>query len=80
VPPGEADQLKEDEMSKYSDKELSEICGNCGFTFGSHYGGDTPYPRSCCPGTDGAGDWENGPGTVFKSTGEYKAEGVENGE
>lgn len=57
-----------------NDKELDEICGNCGFTYGSHHGGTSPYPYNYCPGHENRMDWENGPGTVFKSTGEYKDE------
>ena len=51
---------------------LKEICGRCGCTFGSHHGGTSPWPRDYCPGHEGRMDWENGPGTVFKSTGKYK--------
>ena len=51
---------------------LDEICENCGCSFGSHHGGTSPWPIDYCPGTEGRMDWENGPGTVFKSTGAYK--------
>lgn len=51
---------------------FKEICGNCGNTFGSHHGGTSPYPRDYCPGHEGRMDWENGPGTCFSPTGNYK--------
>lgn len=51
---------------------LKEICANCGCTYGSHHGGTSPWPRDYCPGTEGRMDWKNGPGTVFKHSGEYK--------
>jgi len=64
-------------------KFLDEICGNCGCTFGSHHGGDyysevyhIHVPLNYCPGHEGRMDWDKGPGTVFKSTGEY----IERGE
>jgi len=55
-------------------KFLREICGRCGCTYGSHHGGIQPWPRDYCPGHEGRMDWENGPGTVFKPTGQYKNE------
>ncbi len=45
---------------------FSEICANCGCTYGSHHGGTAPWPRDYCPGNEGRMDWEDGPGTVFK--------------
>lgn len=53
-------------------KKFNEICKNCGFTFGSHYGGTAPYPYNYCPGHEGRMDWEKGPGTTFSPTGTYK--------
>jgi len=53
---------------------LDEICGNCGKRFGSHLGYATDkYPNNYCPDPDpdpspDPMEWENGPGTVFKST------------
>ena len=57
---------------------LNEICRNCGLTFGSHHGGASSWPRDYCPGHEGKMDWDEGPGTLFKPTGEYKKEGEEN--
>lgn len=60
-------------------KHLREICDNCGHNYGSHSA--TSYysdhykmyvPRDYCPGTPGRMDWNNGPGTIFKPTGQYK--------
>lgn len=51
---------------------LDEICGKCGLTYGKHHGGTSPYPRDYCPDPEGRMDWENGPGTCFKSTDSYK--------
>ena len=52
---------------------MKEICGNCGFTFGSHlYKGTIDWPENYCPGHEGRMDWENGPGTCFKPTGTYE--------
>jgi len=50
---------------------MDEICANCGCRFGSHHAGTSPWPRDYCPGHEGKMDWENGPGTVFKSTDKY---------
>ncbi len=62
-------------MTKLGDSmQMKEICGNCGITFGSHHGGTSPWPRDYCPGHERRMDWENGPGTVFKSTGKMKTE------
>ena len=47
---------------------MNEICGHCGFPYGSHHGGTSPWPRDYCPGSERGMDWENGPGTVFKSS------------
>jgi len=53
--------------------KLNEICDNCGLTRGSHHAGVAgSYPYNYCPGHEGQMDWEEGPGTCFKSTGEYK--------
>lgn len=54
-------------MSDY----LKEMCENCGFTFGSHYGETSPWPRNYCPGHENSIDWDKGPGTIFKSSGKY---------
>lgn len=51
---------------------LKEICANCGFTFGDHHAGRSPYPYNYCPGHEGKMDWEKGPGTCFKSASIYK--------
>jgi hypothetical protein len=59
-------------------KHLKEICGNCGLTRGSHHAGTSPWPYDYCPGHENRMDWENGPGTVFKSTGKFKEEEKEN--
>ena len=61
---------------KVDDNYLKEICGNCGFTLGVHHAGTEPWPRDYCPGNAETMDWENGPGTVFKSTGKFKGEGA----
>lgn len=60
-------------------KILSEICKNCGLTFGAHCGMSyhSDYykmfiPRNYCPGNQGRMNWDKGPGTVFKSTGKYE--------
>lgn len=66
-------------MKEFSDS-LDEICGYCGLTLGSHHGGSSSYPRNYCPGHESRMDWENGPGTCFKSTGRFrepdKCEGI----
>jgi hypothetical protein len=59
-------------MSRSEVRHFKEICANCGCTFGSHHAGVSSWPRNYCPGHEGKMDWENGPGTVFKPTGEYK--------
>ena len=51
---------------------LKEICGNCGLTHGSHHAGRSPWPYDYCPDPLGRMDWENSPGTCFKSTGVYE--------
>ena len=56
---------------------LNELCGNCGLRYGSHHGGTVPWPRNYCPGNEGRMDWENGPGTCFKTSGEYMGENLE---
>ena len=61
-------------MENMNNSFLKEICKNCGFTFGSHHGGTSPYPRDYCPGHEGRMDWENGPGTCFEPSGIYKKE------
>jgi len=60
-------------------KYLSEICGNCGFTQGSHLSCSCYsnfykqyFPAHYCPGHESKMDWDKGPGTVFKPTGKYK--------
>ena len=59
------------------DKILREICKNCGCTFGSHHGGTSPYPYNYCPGHENGMDWNEGPGTCFKSTGTFKDDELE---
>jgi len=57
---------------------LYEICANCGCTHGSH-NASTYYsefyqmevPRDYCPGHEGRMDWDNGPGTTFKPSGDF---------
>ena len=51
---------------------FNEICAHCGLTFGSHHGGSSPWPYNYCPGHEGRMDWENGLGTTFEPSGEYK--------
>lgn len=62
-------------------KRLREVCGNCGFTLGSHCAGayysrvyKRHIPYNCCPGHEDRMDWDEGQGTIFKSTGRYKEE------
>ena len=62
-------------------KHFSELCENCGFTYGSHCGGyyysefyKKNIPNQCCPGHEGRMDWDQGGGTIFKPTGKYKEE------
>ena len=52
--------------------EMNEICANCGLLYGSHHGGTSPWPYNYCPGHEGQMDWENGPGTIFKPSGQYR--------
>ena len=53
---------------------LDEVCGACGCTYGAHHAGQSPWPYGYCPGTEGAMDWDKGPGTTFKQTGNYEKE------
>jgi hypothetical protein len=53
-------------LTKMNRDYLDMICAHCGCTYGSHHGGNHPYPRDYCPGHEGKMDWENGPGTTFK--------------
>jgi len=60
-------------------KKLDEICKNCGCTYGAHcassyYSGlyKMFVPQDYCPGHERRMDWDEGPGTIFKSTGTYK--------
>ena len=60
-------------------KFLREICKNCGLTFGAHCGGayysdfyKKEIPSDCCPGHEGRMDWDEGPGTIFDPSGEFK--------
>lgn len=71
----ELKNLKDCSDFEYFKNYMNEICGNCGLTFGSHHAGTSPWPRDYCPGHERGMDWENGPGTVFKSTGVYKKKG-----
>ena len=57
---------------KPSISRLGEICGNCGCTFGSHLATAGKYPSNYCPASEDSMDWDNGPGTIFAPTGEYK--------
>ncbi len=60
-------------------KVFKEICGNCGRDFG-HHSGKGYYsehhkmhvPLDYCPGPEGRMQWNKGPGTTFKSTGNYQ--------
>jgi hypothetical protein len=61
------------------DDFLEEICANCGLTYGSHLGaakydifGNLQFPSNYCPGHEGAMDWDDGPGTVFEPSGEFR--------
>ena len=57
------------------DNPVYEICGNCGYTRGSHLsnsGKFNGYPDDCCPSGERTMDWKNGPGTCFEPTGNYK--------
>jgi len=65
-------------MERLAEQRLKEICGNCGCTAGTHladayyseyYG--RAFPAQYCPGHAGRMDWDQGPGTVFKSTGRF---------
>ncbi len=62
-------------------RALKEICANCGCTYGAHcaskYYSDMYkkfIPQDYCPGHEGRMDWDKGPGTVFKPSGEFKGE------
>ena len=46
--------------------ERTDICGNCGKTYGSHSSGSRGHwlPNTC-PATEGGLDYDEGPGTVF---------------
>lgn len=46
--------------------ELTDICENCGLTYGSHSAGTKPYPTNTCPATEGNMDFAEGPGTTFR--------------
>ena len=59
-------------MQGVKDKVMDRICKHCGFTYGRHHGGTSPWPRDYCPGLEGKMDWENGPGTTFKDSGKFK--------
>ena len=50
---------------------LKEICGECGLPFADHYAGVGTWKPNACPATPDGADFEQGPGTTFKSTGEY---------
>lgn len=54
--------------------ELTEICGNCGYTLGSHSSGNHSIPQNLCPTEEGLLDFNQGPGpgTFFKPTEQYK--------
>ena len=62
---------------------FEEICGICGFTFGSHCGTtyySTWYKRvvsfNCCPTAENNMDWSKLPETTFKPTGRYNTDFV----
>jgi len=46
---------------------LNEVCANCGLRFGSHCA-----KTLLCPATEEGIDFKQGPGTIFKPTGEFK--------
>lgn len=59
--------------------EMNEVCENCGLTFGAHHAGNfysehykMHIPYNYCPGHQNCMDWDKGPGTTFKPTGEFK--------
>ena len=52
-----------------NEKDLNEICANCGLNLGFH-----SYPKNYCPGPSGKIDLANGPKTCFKPTGKYEKE------
>ena len=54
---------------EYDDWDLKRICANCGLTFGSHHAGHSTWPYHCCPGNEGAMNWDEGPGTIFEDSG-----------
>lgn len=61
--------------------EMKEVCANCGCTKGSHLATayDSHYykrwfPAGYCSGDEGRMNWDKGPGTTFKPSGEYKEE------
>ena len=62
-------------------RALREICANCGCTYGAHCASEyysemhkKLIPHNCCPGHEGRMDWNEGPGTAFESSGEFKGE------
>jgi hypothetical protein len=64
---------------KQENIHLTEVCGNCGFTFGSHCGGGhyssfykMYIPKDYCPGHEGRMDWDKGKGTTFLATNTFK--------
>jgi len=74
---------KHREKGQYSERplpeEMNEICSNCGFTYGSHSGFSHysqlykfTIPFNYCPGHEHRMDWNKGPGTIFKPSGQYK--------
>lgn len=66
-------------ISEVYELNLTEICGNCGCTYGSHCASTfhssslkMDIPKDYCPGHEDCMDWDKGPGTTFISTGKYK--------
>jgi hypothetical protein len=62
-------------------KHFSEICSECGCTYGAHLGDaydsdfyGRSFPKGYCPGTEGRMDWDKVPGTTFKPSGKHKGD------
>lgn len=49
--------------------DMDELCANCGLTFGSHKASSPNLDQ--CPGHEGRMDWDAGPGTSFRASGQY---------
>lgn len=47
--------------------EMNRLCSNCGLTWGAHHAD----PRNAhCPGHEGRMDWDRGPGSVWRDSGQ----------